>query len=249
MTYCLAIALQQGLVFASDTRTNAGIDHVSNYPKCHSFVWPGDRMLVLLSAGNLATTQALVKQLELDLEPPPEGQGNQVNLRSFAHLNQVAEYIGGTSTAVQQRHAGMAQSGVNFEASFILGGQIAGEPPGLYLIYPQGNYIGYPPEQPFLQIGETKYGKPILDRVVQPDMSLEDAARAALVSLDSTMRSNLSVGAPIDLMLYPADSLAEGRRLHLADDADYYRDLRERWAGGLLETFRGLPQFDWEGGP
>ncbi|MFO7857562.1 MAG: peptidase, partial [Ectothiorhodospiraceae bacterium] len=209
MTYCLAAAVNAGLIFASDSRTNAGVDHINSYPKLHTFVWSGDRTFVLLSAGNLATTQAVVTRLQR------EAMEHGGPLRSAGYMTEAAEHVGQVSQQVQARHTPEAPSGgrVSLEASFILGGQIGAQPPGLFLIYPQGNFITCSDEQPFLQIGETKYGKPILDRIITPGLSLEDAARCALVSIDSTMRSNLSVGPPIDLALYPRDSLDHPRAL------------------------------------
>ena len=242
MTYCLSALVDAGIVFASDSRTHAGVDHVSTYSKMHTFAWDGERVLVLLSAGNLGTTQAVLRQIDLDLAD--EGVDD---LRSLAHLHQVAEYIGRLSLRVQQglTSGGMQQS-VSFEATFILGGQRRGLAPEMYLIYPQGNYITSSPEQPFFQIGETKYGKPILDRIIQPSLSLESAARCALVSIDSTMRSNLSVGPPIDVLLYSRDSLRIDRRLRLKTNSPYFMSVRKQWAAGLKRLFEDLPPFDWE---
>ena len=241
MTYCLAALVDAGLVLASDSRTHAGVDHVSTYNKMHTFAWDGERVLVLLSAGNLGTTQAVLRQIELDLEDDGD------TVRSLPHLHQVAEYIGRLSLKVQQGLlAGGMQQSVSFEATFILGGQRRGHPPEMYLIYPQGNYIASSPEQPFFQIGETKYGKPILDRIIEPGISLESAARCALVSIDSTMRSNLSVGPPIDLLLYPRDAMRIDRRLRLKTNSPYFMSVRKQWGAGLRRVFEGLPPFDWE---
>jgi putative proteasome-type protease len=242
MTYCLAVRLNAGMVFASDTRTTAGIDQVSAYRKMHTFVWEGERMFTLLSAGNLATTQSVVKQIELDNASAGEG----VSLRTVAHFYQAAEYVGEINARIQQRHEGMAQQSVNFEASFILGGQIAGQPQELLLIYPQGNFIEVSTESPFLQIGETKYGKPILDRFLDAGVSLEDAARCALVSIDSTIRANLSVGPPVDLLMYEKDSMAVQRQMRFKANTPYYASLRKNWIEGLKGVFDSLPRFDWE---
>jgi len=245
MTYCLAIALDSGLVFASDSRTHAGVDYISTYRKTHTFVWEGERVFVLLSAGNLATTQAVVKQMHMDV-----AEGAPRNLQSLSHMHQVAEYIGKLSIDTQNAHRGEgpAQQGVSFEATFILGGQIKGHEPELYLIYPQGNYISVSPDQPFFQIGETKYGKPILDRIIERSVSLEVAARCALVSLDSTMRSNLSVGPPIDLVLYRRDSLKLDRTMRLEQNSPYLEAIRRAWSEGLRHAFDNLPELpDVEG--
>ena len=242
MTYCLAAAVNAGLIFASDSRTNAGVDHINSYPKLHTFVWPGDRAYVLLSAGNLATTQAVVTRLQR------EAMEDGGPLRRADYMTEAAEHVGQISQQVQARHAPEAPSSsrVSLEASFILGGQIGTQSPGLFLIYPQGNFITCSEEQPFLQIGETKYGKPILDRIITPGLSLEDAARCALVSIDSTMRSNLSVGPPIDLALYPRDSLEQPRALRYKLNSPYFASVRKQWGEGLRRIFDDLPRFDWE---
>jgi putative proteasome-type protease len=243
MSYCLAISLNAGLVFASDSRTHAGVDQVSTYPKMHTFVWNGERVFVLLSAGNLATTQAVVQRIEHG-----DGAEDKPALLQVKSMNAAAAYVGELNASIQRRQDGMTQQNVSFEASFILGGQIGSQAPELYLVYPQGNYISVSPEHLFLQVGETKYGKPILDRIVQPALSLEDAARCALVSIDSTMRSNLSVGPPIDLLIYKRDSLNGGRQLRFKLNTPWYGSLRKQWGLGLRQAFEGLPRFEWEKG-
>jgi putative proteasome-type protease len=243
MTYCLAIKVKRGLVFASDSRTNAGVDYVSTYSKMHVFSVPGERLIVLLTSGNLATTQAVVNAIQRDIEDPSAAE----NLHSFHYLFDAAHYVGRLSQRVQAEYGpNLKENGVSVEASFILGGQIHGREPNAYLIYPQGNYIAASPETPYLQIGETKYGKPILDRIIQPDTALEDAARCALVSIDSTMRANISVGPPVELAIYGADELALTRRLSLGYDTPLFRQLQQRWNQGLERAFERLPRFDWE---
>lgn len=243
MTYCLAIKISNGLVFASDSRTNAGMDYVTTYSKMHSYHWPGERFITLLSAGNLATTQAVLNQIQQDLED----EHAETDIRSTDHIFEVAHYVGLVNQAEQVQHAEvMKNASINIEASFIVGGQIIGRRPEIYLVYPQGNYISASPETPYLQIGENKYGKPILDRVISSDTSLEDAARCALVSLDSTMRSNISVGTPFEVALYQADSLEAPRRLKLELNSPFYNTLQNRWNDGLQRAFRDLPRFDWE---
>ena len=241
MTYCLAAAVDAGLVFAADSRTNAGLDHINTYPKLHPFIWEGDRVFVLLSAGNLATTQAVIAEMQREAE----GGGP---LCDANYLADAAHYVGQLSQRIQSRHTpeGPGAGTVSLEATFILGGQIAGQEPGLFLIYPQGNFITCSDEQPFLQIGETKYGKPILDRIISPSISLEDAARCALVSIDSTMRSNLSVGPPLDLMLYQSGSLETPRVLRYKLNSPYFASIRKHWGDGLRRLFDELPRFDWE---
>jgi len=243
MTYCLAISLNKGLVFASDSRTNAGVDYVSTHSKMHTFIWPGERACVLLTSGNLATSQAVVNIIKNDLEEPTI----DFNLRSGKHLHEVAHYVGQISQKEQSQHAGaMEKSSASAEASFIIGGQIAGQAPEIYLIYPQGNYISASPETPYLQIGETKYGKPILDRIITPSTTLEDAARCALVSLDSTIRSNISVGPPVELTIYTCDTLEEPFHLKLTLNSPMYKSLQKYWNEGLRRAFKRLPRFDWE---
>lgn len=243
MTYCVAIKVGSGLVFAADTRTSAGVDDVRTHEKLHVFEIPGERSFVVLSAGNLATTQAVIAHTRREMEDPQAGDG----LHRVRHMFDAAEYIGRLSLRAQKQVlAEPRYAEVNVEATLILGGQIRGEAPALYLIYPAGNCIAASPDTPFLQIGETKYGKPILDRFVTPQVRLEDAARCALVSLDSTMRSNISVGPPVDLALLPRDTLRVTRRLRLDYDTPFYARLKETWARQLENAVRSLPRFDWE---
>jgi putative proteasome-type protease len=246
MTYCLGIAVDQGLVLASDSRTNAGVDYVTSFSKLHVFTPAPDRLFVLLTAGNLATTQEVMNRIRRDLDQPPAGGG----LVSAAYLFEAAAYIGQVSLGVQRDHGpALAQSGVSVQATMILGGQIAGQAPGLYLIYPEGNYFAASPETPYLQIGENKYGKPALDRIVRADMSLEDAARLCLVSLDATSRSNVTVGPPFELAIYPRDGLCLSHRMKLAQDSAFLGEVSRSWNLGLRRAFDNLPRFDWEAPP
>lgn len=243
MTYCLAIKVKEGLVLASDSRTHAGVDYANVYSKLHQFRLSGDRLLILLAAGSLATTQAVVKQLEQDIDDPH----TRPNLNTAATLFDAARYLGGVSVSVQGQHwEAMQRSGFSSEATFILGGQLCGQPHEAYLIYPQGNCITAPTQSPFLQIGESKYGKPILGRIISPETSLEDAGRCALVSLDSTMKSNISVGPPIDLLFYRKDSFTIDRLLNLDPLSPYYAALQQQWSIGIKAAFDQLPRFDWE---
>lgn len=244
MTYCVAIKVNEGLVFAADTRTSAGVDDVRTYNKLHVFEFAGERVFTVLSAGNLATTQAVLAQLRRDLEDP-----NAVaNLRRVRHMYDAAEYVGSLSVKAQRDTAAQMQfsSTVDLRTTLILGGQIQGEEPALYLIYPEGNCISTSPETPYLQVGESKYGKPILDRVIRPALPLEDAARCALVSLDSTMKSNISVGPPLDVAMLPRDALRITHTLRLDLDTPFLARLREAWGQQLLQAFRSLPRFEWE---
>ncbi len=245
MTYGLAIKVNQGLVFCADTRTSAGVDDIRTYNKVHTFEFPGERVLVLVSAGNLATTQSVVTQLQRDLD-----NSAPVNLRTVGHMYDAAEYVGQALVKAERDSSPLTPgSTVNFGVTLILGGQIRGEAPTLYLIYPEGNCISTSPESPFLQIGELKYGKPILDRVIRPHVSLEDAARCALVSMDSTMKSNLSVGPPLDLCLIRTDALAITKKMRFDVDTPMYAEISKGWGQQLLNAFGALPRFEWEPQP
>lgn len=241
MTYCLAINVNEGLVFCSDSRTNAGTDNVSVYSKMHTFSWPGNRFFVLLSAGNLATTQAVVKRINSDIQ-----HGLIPNLLTINSMPEATDYVGLISTEVQKIHSSRDTANTNFEATFIFGGQIGTTPPEIFMVYPQGNYIHESNEHPFLQIGEIKYGKPILDRVIKRDVFLERAARCAMVSMNSTVRSNVTVGPPIEMLVYRRDSLDAGRHCIYGEDDPFARELSERWNEGLLLALQSLPRFPWE---
>lgn len=243
MTYCVAIKLNDGLVFASDSRTNAGVDHISTYSKMFTFHGPDERLFVVLTAGNLATTQSVINNIQRDFENPHATTG----LRCVDHMFEAAAYIGELNRNEQHRHSdGPRQGDFYPEASFIVGGQIKDQPHDVFLVYPQGNYISASPATPYIQIGENKYGKPILDRIIAPETSLEDAARCALVSLDSTMRSNVSVGPPVELAIYNKNSLELGHYMTLKLASPLYKSLQKRWNEGIRRAFNRLPRFDWE---
>jgi putative proteasome-type protease len=237
MTYCVAISLNDGLVFASDSRTSAGVDNISTYSKMKKFGIDGERQFVILSSGNLATTQGVISHVKRDIKSK-----SSVNLNNIPHMSDAAEYLGEINREQQEKSTG---GGVNFEASFIIGGQIAGGKPAVYLIYPQGNYITTSKDTPYMQIGESKYGKPILDRILTPESSLETASLCALVSIDSTMRSNLTVGPPIEVMVYHTDSLILDRHYRFDVDSDYLRQLKRSWDNNLREAFINLPPIAW----
>lgn len=243
MTYCVGIEVDQGLIFASDTRTSGSFDDVRVHRKMHTFEFPGERVIVIMSSGNLATTQLTVSRLQRDVDNPDAPH----SLRTLPHLVDVAEYLGETLVASQAKAAqGTQQSGVNVAATLILGGQIKGERPGLYLIYPIGNWISSSPETPYLQIGESKYGKPILDRILRPSTSIEDAARCALVSLDSTIRSNLSVGMPIDMALVKSNDLRITQQMRFEADTPLFAEIHDTWSRKLEAAIHSLPTFPWE---
>jgi putative proteasome-type protease len=243
MTYCLAVKVSEGIVFASDSRTNAGVDYIRTCSKMFQFNWNDDRIIIILTSGNLATTQSVINAVERDLDDPKA----KFNLKKATHLFDVASYIGDLSREEQKNHEeAVEKNGGSAAASFILGGQIKGRGHQIYLIYPEGNYISASDETPYVQIGETKYGKPILDRIVAMDTSLNDAARCAMVSLDSTMRSNISVGPPIELALYHANSLQEPVHVAYKLASPIYKSMQKRWNEGLRRAFDRLPKFDWE---
>lgn len=243
MTYCVAIKVNSGIVFASDSRSNAGVDYIRTCSKMFFFTWEGDRVITILTSGNLATTQAVINAIQRDLDDPKA----KFNLLKADHLFDIASYIGDLSQAEQAAHnEGVEKTGGSAAASFILGGQIRDREQEIYLIYPEGNYISASYDTPYLQIGETKYGKPILDRVISSEITLDDAARCSLVSLDSTMRSNISVGPPIELALYQANSLTTPRHLSYKLASPMYKTLQKRWNDGLRRAFERLPRFDWE---
>jgi len=260
MTYCVGLVLNDGLVLAADSRTNAGMDYVTTFSKLHVFKPAPDRIFVLLSAGNLGTTQEVLNRIRRDLDRAA-GKGLQNtttgtpgapaapadSLLKPNYLFEAAEYVGRISLAVQREHGpALNQAGVSAETTFILGGQIAGQPHGLMLIYPQGNYFAASPETPYLQIGENKYGKPAVDRIARPELSLVDGARLCLVSLDATSRSNATVGPPFEVAIYPRDTLAIGHQLKLDADSDELKAMSKAWNRGICRAFEGLPRFVWE---
>jgi putative proteasome-type protease len=238
MTYCVAIiSVDAGLVFCSDSRTNAGIDQVSTYSKMFRFGIDGERSFVLMSAGNLATTQGVIAKIKRDIRDNAE-----TSLLTVRTMVDAADYIGELSLAQQHK---LKDGGAIFEASFILGGQIHGDRHEIHLIYPAGNHITTSKDTPYLQIGESKYGKPILDRILTPTTSLETASLCALVSMDSTMRSNLTVGPPIEITVYEKDSLHLNRHQRFDSHNNYLKDLNRSWDKKLTEAFNQLPPLDW----
>lgn len=237
MTYCVGISVNAGLIFVSDSRTNAGVDSVSEYSKMYSYGAPGDRQFIICAAGNLATTQSVITKIERDIRDSIEP-----NLMTVRSVTDAASYIGEISVEEQAKHTG---GGAAFEASFLLGGEILGAKCRLFLVYPAGNHIETSNQTPFLQIGESKYGKPILDRVIMMDTSLEEASLCALVSMESTIRSNLTVGPPVELQIYSAGSLVPGQYTAFTDDSQYWRKLKKSWNLEVREAFRRLPPVDW----
>ena len=237
MTYCIAARVDDGLVFVSDSRTNAGIDQLGTFSKMHLFTAIQGRFFTLLSAGNLATTQAVVAHLNRDIR-----EGATKSLATVNRMRDAADYIGSVSRKVQDRFPEEQRTeGFSPDADFIFGGQIDDADHALFHIYAQGNYVAPTELAPFVQIGEQKYGKPILDRIIESDTDLETVARCGLVSMDSTMRSNASVGPPIELTMYRAGSPGTHTHIVFKEDDPYLRRIREAWAENLRLAFEKLP--------
>ncbi|PZO74598.1 MAG: peptidase [Mesorhizobium amorphae] len=240
MTYCVGLRIDRGLVFMSDTRTNGGIDSISTFRKMHIWEKPGERVIVMMSAGNLATTQAVVSLLD---ERSKAVRDRKPSLLRTPSMYQTARLVGNTVREVIADSAESGQKAESFYASFILGGQIAGSEPRLFMIYPEGNFIESTEDTPFFQIGETKYGKPIIVRAYDPEMSFEETAKLLMVSFDSTLKSNLSVGLPLDMTFYERDSLKVGLKKRISANDPYYRKISEGWSNALKTAFASLPDF------
>jgi len=242
MTYCVGMMLDRGLMFMSDTRTNAGLDNISTFRKMTIWETPGDRVITLLSAGNLATTQAVVSELDERLKAPED---REPSLLAVPSMFQAANLVASTLRDVIARHAQSGQQADSaFHATLLLGGQIAGGPPRLFLIYPEGNFIEAGEDTPFFQTGEIKYGRPILVRAYDPDLRFEEAMKLLLVSFDSTLKANLTVGAPFDFHYYEVDTLKVGRtgRVELSDP--YFQTISQGWGDALKDALDSLPSFE-----
>jgi len=234
--------LDQGLVFMADTRTNAGVDHFSSTRKLFSFVEPGERFITIMTAGNLATTQSLISLLE---ERSKAANERDPTILRAPSMFQVARLVGSTlREVIADSVAEGAESDNGFRASLIVGGQIKGSPPRLFMIYPEGNFVEATPDSPFFQIGETKYGKPILVRTYAPDMSFGDAMKLLLVSFDSTVKANLSVGLPFDALIYEADAFQALHRMRIEEDDTTYRLISDGWGDALRSAFDLLPPYE-----
>ena len=240
MTYCVGIKVNEGMVFASDRRTNAGLDNYNSYTKM--YVHNGiDRNIVILTSGNLATSQAVFNSISKDLEDPVNGN----NLNNLYNLNEISKYIG-RLTVQHSSPDGINQVTLELGSTFIVGGHIQNQESDLYLVYPQGNFIKSSEFKPYLVIGEIKYGKPILDRVVQSDTYLGDAARCALISMDSTMKADLSVGPPIDLLVYKNNLSKVVYQQSLEINDEDYQYISKQWEKGIFEIFKSFDRFKWE---
>ncbi len=242
MTYCIGVLLNEGIVLASDSRTNAGVDNIAKFCKMTVFERAGDRVLVLLSSGNLAGTQAVISLLKQRCD----SANGSPNLWTARTMFDVVVLVSDAMRDIERRDAPFLESGpIAFNASFIVGGQLKGEPPRLFRIYAEGNFIEAADETLFLQTGEAKYGKPIIDRVIVPATTLADATKCILVSFDSTMRSNLSVGMPIDIVCYERDSLEILKRRRFNEGDEYFAALSANWSDGVRKVFRELPDLEW----
>lgn len=240
MTYCVGMLLDAGIVCLSDSRTNAGVDHINTFRKLTVFERTGERVLVLMSAGNLALTQTLMSLLRERLT------ADGLSLHTVSNLFEAARHVGDCLREVHARDAeALKEFGIEFNASFIFGGQILGEEPRLFQIYAAGNFIEATRDTPYFQIGEAKYGKPIIDRVIRPDTTLDEAAKCALISMDSTIRSNLSVGLPLDLLVLRTGELKVTSHTRIDADNAYFDMIRKRWSDSLREAFHALPSPDW----
>jgi putative proteasome-type protease len=241
MTYCVAMLLEEGLLFASDSRTNAGVDHIATFRKMHLFQDGSERRIAIVSAGNLATTQSVISQLQKQVRQDDE------NILSLHSLYDVATLVGKTVREVIKRDSGQeAQDGVDYSCSLIVGGQIRGEEPRLFNVYTQGNFIEATADTPYFQIGESKYGKPIIDRVINSKTSLAQAVKCALISFDSTIRSNISVGPPIDLLLHRTGDFSSHEPYRFEEQHPYLQLLRNAWSSGLNQLFGSLPDINIE---
>ncbi|MFQ6551857.1 peptidase [Aestuariibius insulae] len=244
MTYCVGMRLDQGLVFMSDTRTNAGIDNISIFQKLHTWSIPGERVVTVMTSGNLATTQAVISMLDERMKAPVE---RSPSLLEAPSMFQVARMIGETVRDVIAEYKGAAQQSEGvFDATIIVGGQIKGSAPRLFLVYPEGNFVEAGDDTPFFQIGETKYGRPIIVRAYRSDMSFEEATRLLLVSFDSTIKANLSVGPPLDLQVYAKDSYEVGFTRRFEAEDDLIREVSSRWGEALGRALESLPMPEFD---
>ncbi|HWH39186.1 MAG TPA: peptidase, partial [Usitatibacter sp.] len=234
MTYCVALRLDSGMIFASDSRTNAGVDHIATFTKMRVYEKRDDRVIVTLSSGNLAMTQGVINILDRQAKL---GEGAQT-IWNAESMYDAAVLVGDALREMGRRDGPfLSQSSIEASANLLVGGQIRGEAPRLFHIYTQGNFIEATDDTPYFQLGESKYGKPILDRVVSMATPQKEAAKCVLISFDSTMKSNISVGLPIDLLWYPRDSLRVGMQHRIREGDPYFTMLRSRWGGGLRRVF------------
>ena len=244
MTYCVGMRLNSGLVFLSDSRTNAGVDHIGSFRKMTLFENPGDRIMVLLTAGNLSISQSVRQTISEYLTP------DGTSIWTASSMYEAAQIVGESIRSVHKRDAeSLEQFGIDFNVSLIFGGQIRGERCRLFQMYSAGNFIESHDENPYFQTGESKYGKPIIDRVITPNTPLDEAAKCALISMDSTLRSNISVGFPLDLLLYDEDALTISRFVTIDEKNQYFQMLRSSWGKELRSVFEGIADPVWNAAP
>jgi putative proteasome-type protease len=242
MTYCVAMSLDAGMIFASDSRTNAGVDQIARFSKMRVFARDGDRVVVALSSGNLSITQNALSVLDQRARNP----GGEMTLWNATSLFDIARLIGDALREVKTRDGPyMQQNNIDSHANFIVGGQVKGEVPRLFEVYSEGNFIEATPDTCYFQIGESKYGKPVIDRVVKRSTGLLEATKCTIVSFDSTMRSNISVGLPIDLVVYETDALAIRLQRRIEESDPYFQMIHSQWGEGLRRVFAQLPNPDW----
>jgi putative proteasome-type protease len=247
MTYCVALRLDSGMIFASDSRTNAGVDQIATFCKTRVYERSDDRVIVVLSSGNLAMTQGVTNILDRHISMlHTQGSEGTQTIWGVTSMFDVAQIVGEALREMVRRDGPtLMQSGIDASANLIVGGQIRGEQQRLFHIYPQGNFIEASDETPYFQLGEAKYGKPILDRVLSTSTPQKEAAKCVLISFDSTIKSNISVGLPIDMLWYPKDSLRVGIQQRIREGDPYFSMVRQRWGGGLRRVFSELPDPDW----
>jgi putative proteasome-type protease len=247
MTYCVAIKLNAGLVFLSDSRTNAGLDQISTFRKMIVYERQNDRFMVLLSAGNLSISQSVREILQVEqLKDNDTDEG--ITIWNASSMFDAARVLGSAIRRVHERDANsLKQAGVDFNVSLIFGGQIRGEAMRLFQVYSAGNFIEATPETPYFQVGESKYGKPVLDRVITPTTPLDEAAKCALVSMDSTLKSNLSVGLPLDLVVYEVNRFETDKIVCIDENNPYFRMLHDSWGQKLRQVFDSIEHPMWNG--
>lgn len=244
MTYCVGMRLNSGLVFLSDSRTNAGVDHIGSFRKMTLFENPGDRIMVLLTAGNLSISQSVRQTISEYLT------ADGTSIWTASSMYEAAQIVGESIRSVHKRDAeSLEKFSIDFNVSLIFGGQIRGERCRLFQMYSAGNFIESHDENPYFQIGESKYGKPIIDRVITPNTPLDEAAKCALISMDSTLRSNISVGFPLDLLLYDEDALTISRFVTIDEKNQYFQMLRNSWGKELRSVFEGIADPVWNAAP
>ncbi len=244
MTYCVGLYLQDGLVLLSDTRTNAGVDHISTFSKMHVFETPGERVIVAMTAGNLAISQAVINLLSEGLDGD---EGAAESLLTVPSMFRAARLVGRAVRQVYETDGPTLEAqGLPFDVSVLLAGQIKDRNMRLFQVYAAGNFIEATEETPFLQVGEHKYGKPILDRVLTHDSDIDDGIKLVLISMDSTLRSNLTVGIPLDLLVCRRDSQRVELKRRISEDDPYFQGIRQRWSEALREAYQSIPRPDWD---